>query len=273
MKFKEFVKRHKEKLILSCGALGIGVISLAITLTVYNVELSRYNAEEIDIEKEEPEVKSDIVFNQDLTEAQKIVAENLIAKLDELEKNKTNEKNSNNNGTINKETNNVVKINNSNENNNILTTDKIENNESVVEVFANKNDDESFIKPVDGDIGMEYSSEHLVYSKTLKEWINHNGIDFLAKEGENVKAVANGIVKDFYKDNRYGYTIVIEHSNGYISKYSCLQQNIDISIGDKVNQGDIISKIGEAFGFEREEGCHLHFEILKDGENICPSFT
>ena len=85
-----------------------------------------------------------------------------------------------------------------------------------------KKPDPTFIKPIEGEIIVEYANENLVYSNTLKEWVTHNGIDIKAEKASIVKAASDGKVKFIKNDPRYGITVAIEHDNGYVSIYANL---------------------------------------------------
>ena len=128
----------------------------------------------------------------------------------------------------------------------------------------------NFIKPIDGEIVLEYAKDKLVYSKTLEEWITHNGVDIKGEEAMPVKASADGKVVDKKVDPRYGNTIIIQHDDDYRSIYSNLSTLELVNIGDEVKQGDIISGVGAGYGFEVDEGAHVHWEVSKDGINIDP---
>lgn len=131
--------------------------------------------------------------------------------------------------------------------------------------------DPTFIKPVEGDIIKEFASENLIYSETLKEWITHNGIDIRAEKTTVVKASGDGTIKSIKNDPRYGTTIVIEHTNGYVSVYSNLLTAEFVKEGEKVKQGQTIGTVGNTAAFEIADEPHLHFEILKDNKYLNPS--
>lgn len=130
--------------------------------------------------------------------------------------------------------------------------------------------DPEFKMPVDGEIMREYAKDSLVYSATLDEWVTHNGIDIAAEKTTVVKASAEGTIKSIKNDPRYGLTIVIEHVNGFTSVYSNLLTAEFVEEGETVKQGDTIGTVGNTATFEIADESHLHFEILKDNENLDP---
>ena len=131
--------------------------------------------------------------------------------------------------------------------------------------------DPSFIKPVEGKILKEYSKENLVYSETLKEWTTHNGIDIEADLTTVVKATAEGIIKSIKDDPRYGLTVIIEHANGFETRYSNLLTAEFVVVGEKVSQGQTIGTVGNTASFEILDKPHIHFEILKNSEYLEPT--
>lgn len=153
---------------------------------------------------------------------------------------------------------------------------KIETNaeisyDKVIPTIANVEKSKlDFIKPVEGEIGMNYATEKLVYSNTLEEWITHNGIDILGDEAMPVKAVESGVIESVKMDPRYGNTIIIKHNDEYKSIYSNLSTTELAYAGKKVEKGEIIAGIGKGFGFESKEKPHIHLEILKNGECVNP---
>ena len=271
----------KEKLYLSLGSVGIGLASLAITLIIYNVKLAKTNKAQktnYEVVKVDEPKDTEIKIDERLTDAQKEVAKNLIAKLDELSKNNNNAKENLDDedkepeikmpeietSKTQKDINEVQeKINEPDEN-----MEPIE----VIETLAKPNKNDKFLFPTSGEIGMDFSNDKLIFSSTLEEWIVHNGIDIINDKGTPVYAAKDGKIEKMYEDIKYGYTITISHDNGYITKYSGIAKNDSLKLGDSVKKGDLISKISEAHGFEMDEGSHLHFEVLKDGAYIKPEF-
>lgn len=128
-----------------------------------------------------------------------------------------------------------------------------------------------FIYPVEGEITKEFATEKLVFSETLQEWITHNGIDIKAERTAIVKATEDGTVASIKNDPRYGLTVIIEHREGYKSIYSNLLTAEFVSEGDIIVKGQTLGTIGNSAIFEIADEPHLHFELLKDEENIDPT--
>ena len=130
--------------------------------------------------------------------------------------------------------------------------------------------DPTFIMPVEGEVVKQYGKEKLIYSNTLKEWTAHLGVDIKADKTTIVKSSSDGVVKSIKNDPRYGLTIVVEHTNGFTSVYSNLLTAEFVTVGENVKSGQTIGTVGNTASFEIVDEPHLHFEILKDGNNIDP---
>lgn len=130
--------------------------------------------------------------------------------------------------------------------------------------------DDGFEMPLYGEILTKYSGSDLVYSQTLKEYRVHKGIDIKSPILSQVKAVSSGVVESVTKDGLMGYTIVIDHLNGFKSTYSNLSTDSMVSQGDTVKKGDIISGVGDTALIETGIEAHLHFELTKDGKQVNP---
>ncbi|HSL90153.1 MAG TPA: M23 family metallopeptidase [Ignavibacteriaceae bacterium] len=137
---------------------------------------------------------------------------------------------------------------------NILTAfnyllNKLLNSTQVKDVY--------FIKPIQGFISRGFKPEQ-----------GHNGIDFVVKENTPVYAAAGGYVVFANYTVQYGYIIIINHDQGYLSRYKHCSLLIKKE-GDFVNQGELIALSGNS-GTETT-GPHLHFEIWKDGKPVNPN--
>ena len=94
----------------------------------------------------------------------------------------------------------------------------------------------------------------------------HKGIDFAGREGNDIVAVASGVV--VWSGSRYGYGEMIEvnHGNGYATRYAHNSNNL-VAVGDTVKRGQRIAHMGDT---GRATGANLHFEVLKDGRSVDP---
>jgi murein DD-endopeptidase MepM/ murein hydrolase activator NlpD len=116
--------------------------------------------------------------------------------------------------------------------------------------FKNK-----FIMPVEGIISGVYGSQRILNGKP--RW-PHYGIDIAAKKGTMIKSSGSGVVT-MAEDNLYytGGTIIMDHGHGISTIYSHLE-TVLVSVGDTINQSDIIGTVGST---GRSTGPHLDFRI------------
>lgn len=128
----------------------------------------------------------------------------------------------------------------------------------------------TMIIPVFGNISIDYSDTELAYSKTIDSWITHSGLDFKAEEGSPVRAALDGVVSETANDAQWGLTIVLDHGDGVYTKYSNLSTLDLVSKGQNVKKGDVISGVGKTALSEIAEEPHLHFELIRDKQNIDP---
>ena len=95
----------------------------------------------------------------------------------------------------------------------------------------------------------------------------HKGVDFAAKPGSDVVAVAAGVVSFSGVKSGYGNVIEVSHADGYTTLYAHNKQNI-VQIGDLVQRGQTIAKVGRS---GRASGYHVHFEVTKSGRLVNPA--
>lgn len=127
--------------------------------------------------------------------------------------------------------------------------------------------DKNFYLPTENAVSLGYSEEKLVFSDTLGDWRTHLATDFEGEAGDRITAVSYGTVIDVYDDELYGTTVVIEHEKDILSKYSGLR-NITVKSGDTVTAKSVIGELSGDIPIEQKDGVHLHFEMIKNGEQI-----
>ena len=125
------------------------------------------------------------------------------------------------------------------------------------------------VYPAGQNILKKYSGENPIFSKTFNDWRIHNGTDFAFEQGEKVKSITDGVVKEVFDDPLLGMTIVIDHAGDFTAFYSGLGNTTMVNIGDKVEVGQEIGSIND-IPSEVADGYHLHLSIKKDGKFIDP---
>ena len=167
------------------------------------------------------------------------------------------------------ESNSSTSTNTSSESNTATSNTNAENN-TTSNKKTEKVKDPEFKMPVEGEIIKDFADNKLVYSTTLDVWTTHNGIDIKADETTVVKAAAEGTVSSIKNDPRYGLTVIVEHVNGYKTVYANLLSTEFVIEGETVKQGQSLGTVGSTASFEILDEPHLHFELLKDNEQLDP---
>lgn len=94
----------------------------------------------------------------------------------------------------------------------------------------------------------------------------HAGVDYRAPVGAPVVAVASGVVLRAGMAGDAGRMVHLRHANGYETEYLHLSA-IDVRVGQHVQQGDIIGKVG-ATGLAT--GPHLDYRVRMAGQFVNP---
>lgn len=104
-------------------------------------------------------------------------------------------------------------------------------------------------------------------SRRFEPSSGHYGIDIAAEEGSLVRAFSSGVVLFSGHTINYGSTVVIQHSDDFISIYKHCK-SLTKRTGDFISQGDIICKVSDAGLIS--SGPHLHFELWQQGMPLNP---
>ena len=121
-----------------------------------------------------------------------------------------------------------------------------------------------FVKPTSGRLTSGFGFR---IHPILKKRRMHKGIDIVARYGSNVKAATGGIITYSGQMGSYGNLVVIDHQNGFETRYAH-NSRLKVKKGEIVRQGQTIALVGNT---GRSNGTHLHFEIWKNGEAIDPA--
>ena len=131
----------------------------------------------------------------------------------------------------------------------------------------------TFVSPLaDCTLDMDFSDTVLVFSPTMEDYRTHTAVDLTAPLGQEVMAVADGVVKNIWQDPFMGTCISIEHTGNAISYYKNLDPVVKegIAIGTSVKAGDVIGAVGESAMNEIAQDPHLHFELKVDDKSVNP---
>ena len=120
--------------------------------------------------------------------------------------------------------------------------------------------------PTDGGfISSPFGGRPNPFSGYGRDW--HLGIDIAVDYGTPVYASAAGYVQQAGWYGGYGKYIRLGHDFGYETAYGHMSR-LAVSAGSFVKKGEVIGYVGST-GYST--GPHLHFEILKYGEQVNPS--
>ena len=263
----------ENKVLIAGGVILLLIIGLIIGMSIYSDSMNK-NAKQFSSE----EIASLVPNNKE----DNIITSEAESASSSIGKSVDESKNTTNNAVNNTVTNNTTKQSNTTNATTTNTASKSVSKSKKNAKNSTKQDNTtqsttketkeiSFAKPVEGDVIREFAKDNLVYSETLQEWVTHLGIDIKANKTTVVKASADGTIRSIKNDPRYGLTIIIDHDNGYQTIYSNLLTTEFVVEGEKVKQGQSIGTVGNTAVFEISDESHLHFEILKDSEQLDPN--
>lgn len=94
----------------------------------------------------------------------------------------------------------------------------------------------------------------------------HKGVDLASRTGNKITIKARGKVTRAEYAGGYGNLVVVDHGNGFQTKYAHLHK-IYVKKGAYLENGDTIGEVGST---GRSTGPHLHYEILFQGKDVDP---
>jgi murein DD-endopeptidase MepM/ murein hydrolase activator NlpD len=95
----------------------------------------------------------------------------------------------------------------------------------------------------------------------------HKGVDFGAPTGTPIMAAGDGTVDFKGWKGGYGNFVVIKHNATYETAYAHMSRFGNISVGNRVKQGQIIGYVGST---GNSTGAHLHYEVRQNGDQVNP---
>ncbi|MGL9717666.1 MAG: M23 family metallopeptidase [Wolbachia sp.] len=124
-----------------------------------------------------------------------------------------------------------------------------------------------FVSPLNGDfrISSKFGNrKHPIRGKI----VFHKGVDYAAKFGAPIYAVAEGVIEYIGNNGGYGKYIKVRHKNGYSTCYAHVSKfSSDVKLSSKVKQGQVIAYVGST---GVATGPHLHYEVIYNGKYIDP---
>lgn len=104
-------------------------------------------------------------------------------------------------------------------------------------------------------------------TQTLLEGeVEHPGIDIAIPTDSYIRAAGAGVVREVGDDPIYGKYVIVDHSDGYATRYAHASTTL-ADEGRSVRRNEVIALTGST---GRSTAPHLHFEIFKDGRPVDP---
>ena len=128
-----------------------------------------------------------------------------------------------------------------------------------------------FTSPVaNATCSVEYAS--IYTNATLKGQIRkHMGVDYTVAAGTDVVSIAAGTVVSISLEPTLGNLISVDHGDGLVSYYRFVEPVESLKEGDKVEKGQVIATVAQAYGTEQHAGEHLHFEMKLNKDWVDPA--
>ncbi|MFQ1017518.1 murein hydrolase activator EnvC [Gilliamella sp. BG7] len=113
--------------------------------------------------------------------------------------------------------------------------------------------------PVEGSVAYRFG-------ESLQGELHWKGMVINAKDGTQVRAIADGRVILASWLQGYGFVVALEHGKGDMSLYGYNQRML-VEVGDKIHIGQPIALVGSSGG---QNTPALYFEIRRDGKALDP---
>jgi murein DD-endopeptidase MepM/ murein hydrolase activator NlpD len=127
----------------------------------------------------------------------------------------------------------------------------------------------SFLKTPLRFVRISSKFDHKRFHPILHRTKAHLGVDYAAPAGTPIWASATGRVVECTSKPGSGNTVVIEHGNGFGTRYYHLQRFASgMRVGRQVRQKDLIGYVGST---GLATGPHLHFAMTRNGVFVDPT--
>lgn len=96
----------------------------------------------------------------------------------------------------------------------------------------------------------------------------HRGLDFGPGCDAPIWSANDGVVASAGPASGFGNLIEVDHGQGVVTRYGHMYDNgVLVRTGDRVSAGQQIGQVGSN---GNSTGCHLHFEVQRDGDYVDP---
>ena len=93
------------------------------------------------------------------------------------------------------------------------------------------------------------------------QYVLHAGLDIAGNRWTPIYSPADGIVNTAEPSEDYGNMIILDHGNGFHTKFAHLQR-ILVEKGQLVKRYTLLGYMGST---GRATGVHVHYEVVRDG--------
>lgn len=149
------------------------------------------------------------------------------------------------------------------------TKKAVETNSKSVQNALSFDQEAGLLWPVKGDVIMEYSADQVVYFKTLAQYRTNPALIIGAEEGTDVKASADGVVKEVTTSEETGRTVTVSIGDDFTVTYGQLK-DVAVGKGDSVSEGQVLGKIAKPTKYYTEEGANLYFQVKEKNKTVNP---
>jgi murein DD-endopeptidase MepM/ murein hydrolase activator NlpD len=89
----------------------------------------------------------------------------------------------------------------------------------------------------------------------------HKGLDYYDRNGGQIMAAADGVIREMKYRDDYGNMLLIDHGKGVYTRYAHLSAfSKGMAVGQQVRAGDVLGLMGNTAAYPIP--VHLHFELL-----------
>lgn len=115
-----------------------------------------------------------------------------------------------------------------------------------------------------------FNASRLTQSGVTGLWQLHDAVDLRCNTGEQVRAMADGIVLDVGDSGLMGASVTLDHGRGVVIQYAGLAMGAGLRVGDPVEAGQAIGFGGNGVMDETDLGPHLHLRVVQNGQAADP---
>ena len=130
--------------------------------------------------------------------------------------------------------------------------------------------DAGMIWPLYGEVVMPFSMTALVFDPTFDRFSTSDNMRLAAREGDPVRAGADGKVVAIGTDFMRGNYVRIDHGNGWKTTLGQLMPTALVSEGDIVRAGQVIGGVGQPSITGSLNGTHLHMHVTHNYQPMNP---